>query len=89
MSKEQSLLKLAGITALLSVATNANAFKPKWVKDDVKVVKCAGIAKAGMNDCGANGHSCSGMAKKDSDPEEWIFLPEQVCKKIAKAKVKE
>lgn len=45
--------------------------------------KCAGIVKAGMNDCGANGHACAGQAKVDNDPNEWIKLPKGTCDKIA------
>ncbi len=55
---------------------------PKWAKKGSKVVKCKGIAKKGQNDCGANGHACSGKAAKDNDPNEWIYVPEGVCQKI-------
>ncbi len=34
-------------------------------------VKCYGVAKAGKNDCAANGHSCAGQARVDNDPAEW------------------
>jgi uncharacterized membrane protein len=34
-------------------------------------VKCYGVAKAGQNDCAANGHSCAGKARVDNDPAEW------------------
>lgn len=46
--------------------------------------KCAGIAKAGKNDCGAldGKHSCSGMAKKDNDKTEWVYVPAGTCEKI-------
>ncbi|MCB1637296.1 MAG: DUF2282 domain-containing protein [Thiothrix sp.] len=47
--------------------------------------KCAGIVRAGMNDCGANGHACAGMAREDNDPDEWITLPKGTCGKIAGA----
>ena len=50
--------------------------------------KCASIVKAGMNDCNANGHSCAGMAKVDSDPNEWIYVPEGTCEKIVGATIK-
>lgn len=50
--------------------------------------KCAGVAKAGMNDCGANGHACAGMAKTDGDANEWVYLPEGTCDKIVGGKVK-
>jgi len=47
--------------------------------------KCAGIVKAGMNDCGNSRHSCSGQAAKDSMPDEWLYVPNGTCKKIAGA----
>ncbi|MBC6418360.1 MAG: DUF2282 domain-containing protein [Prochloron sp. SP5CPC1] len=49
--------------------------------------KCAGIVKAGQNDCGANGHDCGGYAKVDGDPNEWIELPKGTCKKIVNGRV--
>ncbi len=49
--------------------------------------KCAGVVKAGMNDCDANGHTCAGLAKKDSDPNEWIYVPEGTCEKIVGARI--
>lgn len=44
--------------------------------------KCAGIVKAGLNDCGSSTHSCSGQAKKDGMADEWLYVPEGTCKKI-------
>jgi len=46
--------------------------------------KCAGIAKAGMNDCGAldGSHSCSGQATADNLDYEWVYVPEGQCKKV-------
>ena len=49
--------------------------------------KCAGIVKAGMNDCGTASHGCAGQAKKDGAPDEWIYVPKGTCKKIAGGKV--
>ncbi|MDT8282762.1 MAG: DUF2282 domain-containing protein [Gammaproteobacteria bacterium] len=51
--------------------------------------KCAGIVKAGMNDCGTSGHACAGQAAKDSDPEEWIYVPAGTCSKIVGATLKQ
>jgi uncharacterized membrane protein len=45
--------------------------------------KCAGIVKAGKNDCGTSYSSCAGTSKKDNDKEAWIFLPKGSCEKIA------
>lgn len=50
--------------------------------------KCTGIAKAGQNDCAANGHSCAGKAKKDGDPKEWLYVPTGTCNKIVGGSVK-
>ncbi|MDH5394446.1 MAG: DUF2282 domain-containing protein [Gammaproteobacteria bacterium] len=46
--------------------------------------KCAGIAKAGMNDCGSldGKHGCSGQAKKTNDDNEWVYVPKGSCAKI-------
>lgn len=48
----------------------------------VEMEKCSGIVKAGMNDCGANGHSCAGQSKADSQKGEWIKVPKGTCEKI-------
>ncbi len=46
--------------------------------------KCAGIAKAGQNDCGAldGSHGCAGHAKEDNQDTEWVYVPEGTCNKI-------
>jgi uncharacterized membrane protein len=44
--------------------------------------KCYGVAKAGQNDCAANGHSCAGQAKADNDPSEWKHVPAGQCEKM-------
>lgn len=50
--------------------------------------KCYGIAKAGANDCAAlsGAHSCAGMSKVDSDPNEWIYVPAGYCSRIVGGK---
>ena len=46
--------------------------------------KCAGIAKAGKNDCGAldGKHDCAGNATVDNSDQEWVYTPEGTCEKI-------
>lgn len=46
--------------------------------------KCAGIAKAGKNDCGAldGKHDCAGQATRDNDDQEWVYVPKGTCDKI-------
>ncbi|MCH7312151.1 DUF2282 domain-containing protein [Acinetobacter sp. ANC 4805] len=73
-----SLIALAvlGITA----SSAASAAKPG-------MEKCAGIVKAGKNDCGTSKHSCAGQATKSSDAEEWVYVPTGTCDKIVGGKV--
>lgn len=46
--------------------------------------KCAGVVKAGKNDCGAidGSHACGGMAKTDNSANEWVYVPKGTCAKI-------
>ncbi len=47
--------------------------------------KCAGIAKAGKNDCGAldGSHGCSGQSTVDNRDSEWVYVPQGSCEKIS------
>ena len=79
---------VAGILALGAsmVSTSASAVpdQPKFWE------KCAGVAKAGMNDCGAldGKHGCAGMATKSSHPQEWLYVPKGTCAKIVGGEVR-
>lgn len=69
----------AATSAAIAVAP-AQAAKPGFEK-------CAGIVKAGKNDCGTAKHDCGGKASADADPAEWIYVPEGTCAKIVGATV--
>ncbi|NEP84611.1 MAG: DUF2282 domain-containing protein [Okeania sp. SIO3C4] len=75
---------IAGVLAvgLATVSSNQEALAGKEGME-----KCAGIVKAGMNDCGANDHTCSGQSTVSGDPNEWIYVPEGTCEKIVGARV--
>jgi uncharacterized membrane protein len=49
--------------------------------------KCAGIVKAGKNDCGTSKSACAGSASADRDAEAWILVPTGTCEKIAGGKL--
>lgn len=71
------------LAASLSLPANAVPDQPThWEK-------CAGIAKAGSNDCGAldGSHGCAGQAKEDNMPTEWVYVPQGTCAKITGGKV--
>jgi uncharacterized membrane protein len=49
--------------------------------------KCAGIVKAGKNDCGTSKNACAGQVKVNNDAEAWIYLPKGVCERIAGGRI--
>ncbi len=78
---------VVGILAIGAAAASSPAFA---VPDQPKNwEKCTGIAKAGMNDCGAldEKHACAGQSKTENDPNEWVYVPEGTCTKITGGKV--
>ena len=87
MTQTTNTIFLAGIlsTAVASPAQSHSSLD--WAKKGTKIEKCAGVAKKGGNDCGANGHACGGMAKADNDPKEWIWVPAGVCERLVGGKV--
>ena len=66
--------------ALTTVAGTANAVPDQPEEWE----KCAGIAKAGQNDCAATdgSHACAGQAITDLSDVEWVYVPAGTCEKI-------
>mgnify|MGYP005844981573 FL=1 len=79
---KQRKLIAAAIASLFSLGLSGQALAAKEGME-----KCAGIAKAGKNDCGTATSPCAGTAKKDNQPEAWIYVPKGTCEKIAGGKV--
>jgi uncharacterized membrane protein len=71
----------AALASLIALGTLTAASEALAAKGDVE--KCAGIVKAGKNDCGTSHSSCAGSAKVDNDPETWILVPKGTCERIA------
>ena len=44
--------------------------------------KCAGVVKAGKNDCATAANSCAGQVKADGQKDAWIYVPKGTCEKI-------
>ncbi len=68
--------------ALATFVAGASLMAPDAQAAKEGFEKCAGIVKAGQNDCAANSHSCAGQAKVDGDKNEWVYVPEGTCDKI-------
>lgn len=49
--------------------------------------QCAGVIKAGKNDCATSRNQCHGHVTTDADPEAWIYLPKGTCERLAGARV--
>jgi uncharacterized membrane protein len=70
-------LAIAAAVGSLLVLGSTPAMSAEKSKD-----KCFGVAKAGQNDCAANGHSCAGQSKVDNHPAEWKHMPAAECEKM-------
>jgi len=81
MNTKQALIVSAvgSLFAMSQFALNAEpAPTPKYDAE-----KCYGIAKAGKNDCAANGHACQGQSKAEANGKEWVYVPKGTCEHIA------
>lgn len=81
MSTSTTLKTSLVLLAFAGMATGNSALAAKPGME-----KCAGIVKAGKNDCGTSKHSCAGQASSDGDAEEWLYVPEGTCSKIVGGK---
>jgi len=90
MNNKTPIIATAAVFAFVAgasiVAQNSNAGE-MMMSGKGKMEKCAGVVKAGKNDCAANGHSCAGMAKRDGDAKEWVSVPAGTCAKLVNGKV--
>ena len=79
--RSRTSLLIAALAAVLASAASAALAVPDQPE---QWEKCAGIAKAGQNDCGSlsGKHSCAGQATADNDPDEWVYVPAGTCTKI-------
>jgi uncharacterized membrane protein len=80
---------------LIASAIGATAALPMLAKagpapvPSFQAEKCFGVAVAGKNDCGAEGHatqlgghSCAGSATRSGESLSWIYVPVGTCQKI-------
>lgn len=84
MNHNESLLRLM-IPALLAAAGAATASEA--VAADPQMEQCAGVIKAGKNDCATSTNACHGHVEVDAHREAWIYLPKGTCERIVGARV--
>jgi uncharacterized membrane protein len=76
------LFAVSSAFALVGAATSGTA-----TAADGATEQCAGIIKAGKNDCATSKNQCHGHVESDSFPEAWIYLPKGTCERLAGARV--
>jgi uncharacterized membrane protein len=84
MNQTDRILR-AAVAGLVALGVSATAGQALAAKGDNE--KCAGIVKAGKNDCGTSKNACAGQVKANGDPEAWIYLPKGVCERIAGGRI--
>lgn len=67
------------ITSLLALGMTSLSAQ---AADDANTEKCYGVAKAGKNDCAANGHACAGQSTTSGNAKEWVKLPKGTCDRL-------
>lgn len=75
----------AAVAGLIAIGVTAASNSALAAKEDNE--KCAGVVKAGKNDCGTSKNACAGQVKVDKDPEAWIYLPKGLCERISGAHI--
>lgn len=84
MSKHSSILHLA-ISSVLALSGSAYVTTAAAASDDKE--QCAGIAKAGKNDCATSTNACHGHVTSDGNSEAWIYVPKGTCERIVGGRV--
>ena len=83
MNKPNPLFR-AAITSLITLGVSSIATTA--LADEAKE-QCAGVIKAGKNDCATSMNACHGHVEADSNPMAWIYLPKGTCERIVGAHV--
>jgi uncharacterized membrane protein len=84
MNHSKTILRNA-LSGLLAVGMGVSATAALAQKGGNE--KCAGIVKAGKNDCGTSYSSCAGTSKVDNDKEAWVYLPKGTCERISGGRI--
>lgn len=83
MTSRSRMVVNSAIASLIAFGMSAGSTLA--AEDHSKDEKCAGIIKAGKNDCATSMNQCHGHVGVDSHPEGWIYVPKGTCEKIAGA----
>ncbi|MEJ1962771.1 MAG: DUF2282 domain-containing protein [Gammaproteobacteria bacterium] len=82
----QAIVRLA-ITSVIALSGAAFATSAIASDDNSDKEQCAGIIKAGKNDCATAANACHGHVESDAAPMAWIYLPKGTCERLVGARV--
>ena len=84
MLNMERALKLALSGVLAASALTAST---ATLAADAQMEQCAGIVKAGKNDCATSRNACHGHVATDADSEAWVYLPKGTCERLVGARL--
>ena len=81
-----TIVRLA-ITSVIALSATAFTTSAVAADDNSDKEQCAGIVKAGKNDCATAANACHGHVETDAAPMAWIYVPKGTCERIVGARV--
>ena len=75
----------AAVTSALALAGTTTAVNA--IAADESMEQCAGVVKAGKNDCATATNACHGHVTENANPMAWIYLPKGTCERISGARI--
>ena len=85
--KTSNTLLRAAMTSLVAMSAASFVSTALAADDHANDEQCAGVIKAGKNDCATVTNACHGHVEKDADPMAWIYVPKGTCEKVSNARV--
>jgi len=84
MNNRNSMVQLAisSVLALSGAALTSTA-----VAAQEGMEQCAGVVKAGKNDCATSTNACHGHVTSDANSEAWIYVPKGTCDRIVGGRI--
>ncbi len=81
MTNSKVLLR-AAVTTVLAMGIGSMASAAHAADDHSGDEQCAGVIKAGKNDCSTSMNDCHGHVESDANAMAWIYVPKGTCDKI-------
>ena len=63
----------AAMTSVLALSATSFTASAIAANEHANDEQCAGLVKAGKNDCATANNGCRGHVEKDKDPMAWIY----------------